>query len=334
MTHGNSDLYHGFVLSGDRKGTELIDPALGEALEGPELAWAHLPFDPEQPQNALAWLEAHVPGLDQPTRRALTGETTRPRALASGQGLLVILRGVNLNPGQLPQDMVSCRLYLDARRIVSLSRRPLRSVASLADKTRAQRGPETPGAFLHDLGEELILRIEDVLERLEDDTDLLEDRVAEPRIDGATATQARNEAARLRRMVLGLRRHIAPQRDALFAAVAQMPDLIGKSDRRRLLEVQERHQRAVEELDTLAGRLTLVRDEIKAEQDDRTNRNLYLLSVVSALFLPLGFLTGLLGVNVGGIPGSDSPLGFAIFCVILTGVFVVQVLVLRSLRRL
>ena len=30
-------------------------------------------------------------------------------------------------------------------------------------------------------------------------------------------------------------------------------------------------------------------------------------------FLPLGFLTGLLGVNVSGIPGADSPYGFTIF---------------------
>jgi zinc transporter len=35
--------------------------------------------------------------------------------------------------------------------------------------------------------------------------------------------------------------------------------------------------------------------------------------------LPLGFLTGLLGMNVGGLPGTDSPIGFlvAVVCMAL-----------------
>ncbi|CTQ31923.1 CorA family divalent cation transporter [Jannaschia rubra] len=334
MTQDIHRAFHGFVLSGPRRSLALAGPDLGDALEGEELAWAHLPFDVDHPAPALAWMEAHVPGLDHTTRLALTGETTRPRALATEIGFMLILRGVNLNAGAEPENMISCRIYLDTRRAVTLSREPLQSVGDLAEQVRAGRGPTTPGGFLHDLAEALILRIEDVLEKIEDDTDALQDKVAIPAMDSDTARATRTEATRLRRMVLGLRRHISPQRDALAAAASQMHDLLGKTDRRRLLEVQERHQRAVEELDTLAGRLTLVRDDIKAEQDERTNRNLYILSIMSALFLPLGFLTGLLGVNLGGIPGSSSPIGFAAFCALLAVIFGVQVMILRRLRGL
>lgn len=44
------------------------------------------------------------------------------------------------------------------------------------------------------------------------------------------------------------------------------------------------------------------------------NRNTYLLSVVAALLLPPTFIAGLLGVNLGGIPGTDHPWAFAILC--------------------
>jgi len=37
---------------------------------------------------------------------------------------------------------------------------------------------------------------------------------------------------------------------------------------------------------------------------------MYILSIVAAIFLPLSFVTGLLGVNVGGIPGAENPYGF------------------------
>lgn len=44
---------------------------------------------------------------------------------------------------------------------------------------------------------------------------------------------------------------------------------------------------------------------------------MYVLSVVAAIFLPLGFVTGLLGINVGGIPGTEWPWSFTVVCVAL-----------------
>ena len=60
--------------------------------------------------------------------------------------------------------------------------------------------------------------------------------------------------------------------------------------------------------------------------------NLYILSVIAAIFLPLGFLTGLLGINVGGIPGDQSPYAFAIFCGILSVLVILQILIFRKLK--
>ncbi|HGE6938693.1 TPA: CorA family divalent cation transporter, partial [Serratia marcescens] len=37
------------------------------------------------------------------------------------------------------------------------------------------------------------------------------------------------------------------------------------------------------------------------------------------VFLPTTFLTGLFGVNLGGIPGGGNPFGFAAFCLMLVG---------------
>ena len=48
--------------------------------------------------------------------------------------------------------------------------------------------------------------------------------------------------------------------------------------------------------------------------------------------LPLGFLTGILGINVGGIPGAETPWAFAAVSAILTGVVAVQVVLFRRLR--
>ena len=62
------------------------------------------------------------------------------------------------------------------------------------------------------------------------------------------------------------------------------------------------------------------------------NKTMYVLSLVAAVFLPLGLLTGLLGINVGGIPGGESPWAFAIVCLILIAVAVVQIVIFRKMK--
>ena len=59
------------------------------------------------------------------------------------------------------------------------------------------------------------------------------------------------------------------------------------------------------------------------------NARMYVLSVVAVVFLPLGFLTGLVGVNLGGIPGIENSQGFIIFIGVLMVVVIMQVLVFR-----
>ena len=55
-------------------------------------------------------------------------------------------------------------------------------------------------------------------------------------------------------------------------------------------------------------------------------------TVITGLFLPLTFLTGLLGINVGGIPGSESPIGFFVACGLMILLAVGQVLLFRRWR--
>ncbi len=59
---------------------------------------------------------------------------------------------------------------------------------------------------------------------------------------------------------------------------------------------------------------------------------MYVLSIVAGIFLPLGLLTGLLGINVGGIPGTESKLAFAIVCLILLLIAGIQIWVFRKKR--
>lgn len=98
--------------------------------------------------------------------------------------------------------------------------------------------------------------------------------------------------------------------------------------RRQLHENQDRLTRYVEDLDAVRERAQIVKDELANALTNKMNRNTYVLSIVAAIFLPLGFLTGLLGINVGGIPGVDNDAAFWVvsatcagFVILLTVIF-------------
>ena len=56
----------------------------------------------------------------------------------------------------------------------------------------------------------------------------------------------------------------------------------------------------------------------------RVERRLRILTVVSAVTLPLGLIAGLLGMNVGGVPLLDNPNGFAIVSLVMAAIVVIE----------
>jgi len=76
-------------------------------------------------------------------------------------------------------------------------------------------------------------------------------------------------------------------------------------DRARLRETADTITRYVEDLDALRERAAVTHEELTTRLADRMNRTMSVLSLVAAVFLPLSFVTGLLGINVGGIRADD-----------------------------
>jgi zinc transporter len=92
--------------------------------------------------------------------------------------------------------------------------------------------------------------------------------------------------------------------------------------RARIAEVTEDMLRAIEELDAARDRAAVTQEELSSRVAETANQRLYVLSIITAFFLPLGFVCALLGVNVGGVPLQRSDWAFWALC----GLFVVAAL--------
>lgn len=80
----------------------------------------------------------------------------------------------------------------------------------------------------------------------------------------------------------------------------------------------------------LESRMRDLFNDFQAAGNDRVERRLRLLTIVSAITLPLGLIAGLLGMNVGGVPGINTPIGFWIVLIIMLLIILVQYLYFKS----
>lgn len=299
------------------------DPGL--PLGDGEWTWDHREL--RHPETA-GWLKEHAK-LDEIAVQAMMVEDARPRLLRRKDGLIVVLRSVNLNAGAEPEDMISVRIWCDAARVITLRSPRLQTIQAIREQIEAGDGPGSPGAALVELVAGLTERIGPVIDRIDHETDELEDAVSTRPVE-----HLRSRIAETKRRVIAIRRYISPQRDALLLLAADQSAWLTDLQRAHFRESADRLTRFVEDLDELRDREVVIHEELAGRLSEQMNRNMYLLSLIAGLFLPLGFLTGLLGINVGGMPGVNSSWAFAIVCVLLLAVAIVALMLFRRLRML
>ncbi len=299
MTETKPNFLYCGILDGRGSASEIATPSEWAGEKG--ALWIHLDVHDDRSRE---WLESRS-RLDPTIVDTLLADETRPRSFATESGLLVVLRGVNTNPGSDPEDMVSIRLWIEGNRIISTRRRKLLSVTDLRESLGRGAGPTSPGQFLC----ALIARLAD---RIGDFIDDIESRVgqAEESMDDTEQTEFRHTITTLRQQVALVRRYLAPQRDALDRLYKQPGGWLSDADHRDLRDEADRITRYIEDLDLARERTMVLREEFLGQLAQEQNSRMYVLSVVAAVFLPLSFITGLLGMNVGGIPGIENPRGF------------------------
>ncbi|MEQ9517855.1 MAG: zinc transporter ZntB [Parvibaculum sp.] len=302
-------LLAGFLVSPEGKTERISWPLSGTGVPETGYSWIHLLHGAEE---GVAWLrdKSGVPGY---AVEALLESETHPRCAKFDEGMLVILRGVNLNPGADPEDMVSIRMWVEKNRIVSVRMRRLLAIADMRNAMESNRAPVSVGTFLVALCESLSIRIETVVMKLSDDLDELEQQSLE---DGTNL--ARSAISALRHDLIVIRRYVAPQREALSRLAASDDNILSTKDRIHVRETLDTAVRIVDELDASRERATVISEQLMDKRAEVMNRNMMVLSIVAAVFLPLGFLTGLLGINVGGMPGAQNPYAFWIVCALIT----------------
>lgn len=317
----NSHILLAYDLGDGDTPLPLKGKAVSLELKNQGLAWVHLDANNPKTKN---WLKKEISYLDQIIIDALLEDETRPRLVEFENGALIILRGVNFNHSSNPDDMVSIRVWVDSERIISLQKRQVRAVFEIEEEILIGKAPKNSGEFIANICKKLLHHLEPFLANLDELTGDIEEKVLETHDD-----ELRESVINIRKQALMFRRHLAPQKEVIKHLCSCNQDWLNDIDRRNLEENFNNTMRYIEDLDEIKERSQIIHDELSNSINQKVNKNMYVLSVISAIFLPLTFLTGVLGMNVAGIPKADNPTAFYWVVAILFVVVGFQIIIFK-----
>lgn len=322
-TNLEGGLLHAYLLDGKGGGRQVDWQAVESWTPESGPIWLHLDRNDDAVQQ---WLRTDAK-LDYLVADTLMAEETRPRTVTFRDGVLSILRGVNLNPGADPEDMVAMRIWVEENRVISVRARQAMAAQDVRRDLEENHGPKDSGELLAWIGNRMVDRMGPIVDDMADVVDGLEDEllVSENR-------EIRHKLREMRREAIGLRRYLAPQRDALSRLYQEEHHLFQMNHRQRFRETADRVLRIVEELDELRERASIIQDELSTRIAEQMNRTMYVLTVVASVLLPISAITGLLGINVGGMPGEKNEFAFWIVIAILGVLVVGQVWLFKKLK--
>lgn len=252
---------------------------------------------------------------------SLLAEDTRPLfEQYYEQNFLLILRGVNLNDNADPADMLSVRILYYHGALISTRKTPSKAISTVRAALEAGQGPSNLAELIVHVVDSINKNIDLYLDQIEERITLFDDEL-----------ELSNELMQTHKSLLKLKRFIKPQQYALDDYLTSEVAL-AQSQHLRLRHSVNTVTRINETLDFFLSELEIIKGELRQYHAEKMNQNTYLFSVIAAIFLPTSFLTGLLGVNVGGIPGTESPIAFGLFCAGLGLIFGLEFWILRRLR--
>jgi len=258
---------------------------------------------------------------------AMTVPSSRARCTVVEDKALVVLRVIrpNADPEDIGRQLLS--ILVEKGRVTIASELNIADFLGIDQWQQTHHAPVSPADLVARLGLRAADRLEPLIERLGDGLDDIEEHLMQGR-----AGDIRTRLSRLRRNLINFRRLLWPQRDVLNTLEIEDLSFFTARDRSRLREASGRTARLGEELQSLSERAVLVHEQILDTRAEQMNQTMLVLAAVTTVFMPLTLITGLLGMNVSGIPMSDNPLAFAAVCFAMLAMAVGTVWFMRSKR--
>ncbi|WIV96793.1 transporter [Kinneretia aquatilis] len=314
-THQDSALICGFVLAPGQAGRAI---GLAEALRwlgdqdarasSAEFIWLHFNLTDA---SAQAWMQSHL-SLPPEFFETLRQGSRSTRIEDADDHLIAVVNDVAYEFAFDPSEIATLWVNVSPQVAVSARSHPLRSIDRLREAVKMGAYFDSTVSLLNhlfrDQGDVLVRIVRDATVRV----DAIEDSLLAGRLQAK-----RSELGQLRRVLVRLQRLLAPEPGALFRLLRLPPPWVVPQDLDELRQATEEFSLVIRDMAALQERIKLLQEEMAAQVGEQTNQSVFTLTVVTVLALPINIMAGMFGMNVGGVPLSDHPHGFAILAVLV-----------------
>ncbi|HEX8056584.1 MAG TPA: transporter [Novosphingobium sp.] len=254
--------------------------------------WLHLSLADHRTRR---WLE-NTAELPPEVRELLLSSDQHQRSVAQAECVGCVIHDFERDFERTQTDRIGAvRIALTPRMVITTRLHPVRSADIVRRRIEAGARPENPGAALDLMIGAICLNIGDMARVLEREVQAAEDAF----LDGHHTPTSR-ELITIRRRLAQIHRLLDGMR-SVFQRLERDSDVPAE-----LHPVMENLSQRLLGLDGdilgIQGQLRVLREELDMQQEQRTNQNLYLLSIMTALMLPVTLVTGIFGMNTGDLP--------------------------------
>ncbi|MGM0519954.1 MAG: zinc transporter ZntB [Campylobacterota bacterium] len=315
-----SGLIYAYVLN-KQGGADAISLEQVKTIKKEELVWLHFDFTKE---DSINWIKNHS-FIDEVAINALLTQETRPRTIFLDNSILMALRAINFNVNQEPEDMVSLRVFINENLIITTKKRDLLSINEMAKELESNKGVKSSSDFLITLVDKITSKMQETIDELQDSSLNLEETIL-----NEEKQDIKTQIATFKKELLALKRYLYPQKDAMTKLGFNSISWLSDYDKIKLKEVTDHLIRYIEEIEILKDKLNLIQEEFTNKLNEQMNLRIYILSIISAIFLPLGFFTGLFGINIAGMPGVENKSAFNLFVLSLVLITAIQLTIFKK----
>lgn len=242
----------------------------------------------------------------------------RPKVEEYEGHYFIVWYAVEAGGGDGDLELHELSIFVAQNAIVTVREDDFPTRQEVEKRWRAGRIPSS-AMLLHALLDTTVDDCFRVTDRLSERVDALEQAMVGAAADPRRVTERVRELFRLKRELLQLRRHVAPEREVLVALTREDLGMFERADVAYFRDVYDHVVRVTEEIDVLRDIVSSVVDAYLAASSNRLNEVVKVLTAVATILLVVTVITGFFGMNFSALP-FDSPL--ALWVVVVAMVLV------------
>ena len=243
--------------------------------------------------------------------------------------LVVVARVVSFcetTPDPYDLETANLTLFVTEHAVVTTHLETLPSVQALVDRLRSnpdllERGPARIAHQVLDTAVDAYFPVLDQLDEFVDDM--------EQRVFGRFDEELLQEIFQVKRLVISLRRYLAPQREVLSQLTMRPSRFLPPEAQLYFRDVYDHMLRITDALDSYRDLLSSTLDSYLTQVSNRLGSVSKGLAVVGALSIPFVVIAGVYGMNFEHIPLAHHPYGFEIMVAVQVAVSLILLVAFR-----